>query len=110
MKNFTPPVIIDPNPAATVQITKRIDSNFITITYPQRLYTVYNRIDAASVKPTNRTSEVRDLEKTGSVLVLNSQVDNRGKYADHTKLLIQGYWGKKRIGDQLPFDYMPEDN
>lgn len=109
MQNLLPPVVINPNPVATQQIISRVDSNFISITYPKRLYIVYDKKKAGeNPKLVDRLSEVRELEKMASILMLTAQIDNRGKFSDHQKLLIQGFWGKKRIGDQLPFDYTPE--
>lgn len=111
MQNVLPPVVISPNPVATQQIVRRVDSNFIALTYTKRLYVVYDKKKAEDTpKLSNRDSEVRELEKMGSILMLNAQIDNRGKYSDQQKLLIQGFWGKKRIGDQLPFDYTPDSN
>jgi hypothetical protein len=29
-------------------------------------------------------------------------------HVSHNELLVQGFWGRKRIGDQLPNEYVPE--
>jgi hypothetical protein len=51
---------------------------------------------------------VSDLPDNASIFMVNSQIDRRGSYADYGGLLIQGAWVKKRIGEQLPLEYLPE--
>ncbi|MGF7081917.1 carboxypeptidase-like regulatory domain-containing protein [Mucilaginibacter sp. UYCu711] len=34
-------------------------------------------------------------------------IDRKGSYTDYRTFLVQGNWGKRRIGDQLPFEYRP---
>lgn len=34
-------------------------------------------------------------------------IDRTGSYGDYRSFLIQGYWSRKRVGDQLPFEYQP---
>ncbi len=51
---------------------------------------------------------VSDIPDNGSLFMVDSQVDRRGSYSNYNKLLIQGSFGKKRIGDQLPLEYVPE--
>ncbi|NNU34479.1 hypothetical protein HK413_10800 [Mucilaginibacter sp. S1162] len=48
------------------------------------------------------------MENKGSILNLfldKAIVDRKGSYTDYRTFLIQGNWGRRRIGDQLPFEY-----
>lgn len=106
--NFTVPITIAPNPLATEQLIKHVDSNFITFRYKKRLYTLYDKKKAAAEqKISNRTDMNIDMADTGSILMLHAAIDKRGSYSDYQAILIQGYWGKKRIADQLPMEYEP---
>jgi ribosome-associated protein YbcJ (S4-like RNA binding protein) len=106
--NFTLPLIIAPNPVYAEQLIQHTDSNFISFKYKKRLYTVYDKKKAsADQKPTNRTDVTIDMADTGSILMLHAAIDKRGSYSDYKALLIQGFWGRKRLADQLPMEYEP---
>ncbi|WP_448634664.1 hypothetical protein [Pedobacter panaciterrae] len=62
----------------------------------------------ASLAPSKGSWEIIEMDETGSVLQLDAQVDVRGSYAGYKNLLIQGFWGRKRIADQLPLEYDPD--
>lgn len=105
------PLEINPNPVITEQIIERLDSTFITFKYKKRLYTVFDKKKAAEPeKLSSRESETRYLEKNGSILQLDARIDGKGSYANYKDILIQGFWGRKRIGDQLPLEYEPESS
>jgi hypothetical protein len=107
--NFGYPLEVDPNPIITDQIIERIDSNFIAFKYKKRLFTVFDKKKAAEPERlTKRESETRYLEKTGSIFQLDGKIDSKGSYANYKDILIQGFWGRKRIGDQLPLEYDPQ--
>lgn len=36
-------------------------------------------------------------------------IDSRGSMVDYRSFLIKRNWGTKRLGDQLPYEYMPND-
>jgi hypothetical protein len=108
IKNVDFPLIIDPTPVYTEQLIERADSNFITFKYKKRLYTVYDKKKVASLAPSKGSWEIIEMDETGSVLQLDAQVDVRGSYAGYKNLLIQGFWGRKRIADQLPLEYDPD--
>lgn len=106
MLNFNQPIVIAPNPVFTEQLINRTDSNFYHFTYKKRLYIIYDKKEAAKEqKLSKRTSMTVDMEKTGSILMLHAEIDKRGSYSDYKAILIQGYWGKQRLGDQLPIEY-----
>ncbi|MFD2146514.1 hypothetical protein [Mucilaginibacter antarcticus] len=100
------PLTIGPNPVVDEQIVRRVDNNFLKFRFVKRLYVVFDKKKAA--KPDKLVEDdswiVSDLSDNGSLFMVDSQVDRRGSYANYNKLLIQGSWGKKRIGEQLPWN------
>jgi len=107
--NLTFPLVIAPNPVFPEQLIEHTDSNFVNFKYKKRLYTLYDKKKAAAgLKPTNKTEVTIDLAETGSILMLHAAIDKRGSYSDYKAVLIQGFWGTKRIADQLPMEYLPE--
>ncbi|MES2807617.1 MAG: carboxypeptidase-like regulatory domain-containing protein [Bacteroidota bacterium] len=104
------PLSIGPNPVVAEQIVKRVDNNFLNFRFKKRLYVVFDKKKAAKEdKVVNDDSWiVSDIPDNGSLFMVDSQVDRRGSYSNYNKLLIQGSFGKKRIGDQLPLEYVPE--
>jgi RimJ/RimL family protein N-acetyltransferase len=107
--NLGYPLEVNPNPVITEQIIERVDSNFITFKYKKRLYTIFDKKKAAEPeKMSSRESETRYLEKTASIFQLDAKIDRKGSYVNYKDILIQGFWGRKRIGDQLPLEYDPE--
>lgn len=36
-------------------------------------------------------------------------IDSKGSIVDYRSFLIRRYWGTKRLGDQLPYEYVPSD-
>jgi hypothetical protein len=104
--NFTFPLVIAPNPVFPEQLIQHTDPNFVNFKYKKRLYTLYDKKKAeAGQKPTNKTEVTIDLADTGSILMLHAAIDKRGSYSDYKAILIQGFWGTKRIADQLPMEY-----
>jgi len=91
----SPFIDIAPQPVTASQITKHIDSIFMVFRFPGRLYTLYN-------------SKKEENSSTLQLFADEAVVDEKGSYIDYKSFLIQGYWGRKRIGDQLPFEYDPE--
>jgi hypothetical protein len=104
------PMTIAPNPVVAEQIIKHLDSNFITFRFKKRLYVIYDKKKAAKEDKIidDPSWIVSDLPGNASIFMVDSQVDRRGSYADHGGLLIQGAWVKKRIGEQLPLEYVPQ--
>jgi len=107
IKNPGFPLMVNPNPVYTEQLIERVDSNFITFKYKERLYTVYDKKKVSSLKLSKVNWEIIEMDKTGSILQLDAQIDGKGSYAGYKDLLIQGFWGRKRIADQLPLEYEP---
>ncbi len=105
----TYPITINPSEVPTEQIIKHINSNFIKFKYDYRFYTVYDKKKASKPLKINENSSefIPDIPSNASIFLVDSQIDSRGSYADYKTLLIQGAWGRKRLGDQLPLEYMP---
>ncbi|NNU34603.1 hypothetical protein HK413_11880 [Mucilaginibacter sp. S1162] len=103
------PITINPSEVPTEQIIKHINSNFIKFKYDYRFYTVYDKKKAAKpIKMNENSSEfIPDIPSNASIFLVDSQIDRRGSYADYKTLLIRGMWGRKRLGDQLPLEYVP---
>ncbi len=111
--NKTEPLTLDPNPVNMEQFLFTIDSNFVELKFKQRLY-IYHNIKAAAVADDSSKQDAitKEMGKDGSIMQLfmkSAVIDEKGTYVDYRSFYIQGYWGKKRIGDQLPFEYHPGD-
>jgi len=104
------PMVAEPNPVSTNQLIQRVDSNFIVVKYKKRLYTVYDPKKAAEeFKLAKGEKIIEFLDKTGSVLLIKAEIDAKGRYSENQNILMQGFWSKLRIGDQLPFEYDPKE-
>jgi hypothetical protein len=104
------PIEIRVSPINTKTIVDHIDSNFFRVNYPLRLYIIYDINKAKqnySFKKKDRV--IRNLEEYGSIFKSDGYVDHHGNLSDYKNLLIQGNWGRRRIGDQLPTEYDPVD-
>jgi hypothetical protein len=103
------PAEINVNPIAPKQFTQKIDSNLLKIKYKRRLYIIYNKeLAARNYSFEKKDRIVMQFKDTGSVFSTDGQIDSKGNYFNYQALLIQGYWGRKRIGDQLPYEYIPD--
>lgn len=103
---------IDTRRWAGSQIAARLDSTFLTVQIPGRMYVVYDPpVDSAQVTKTERERIMKALrERTGSILEMylkKVKSDAKGSLVDYRSFLVRDYWGNKRIGDQLPFEYSP---
>ncbi|MES2428561.1 MAG: carboxypeptidase-like regulatory domain-containing protein [Bacteroidota bacterium] len=103
------PIRISVAPIVAEDIVRRPDSTMMVFNNGQtKYYIVYDKKKAAREdKPDNRTKQLDVLDDTGSMFRTDAQIDSRGSYSDNKLLSIEGYWGSKRIGDQLPFEYDP---
>jgi hypothetical protein len=90
-----------------------VDSNFVELKFKRRFY-IFHDVKKAALeeKLTDDKTVKQVMDKEGSVMTLfleNAILDKKGSYVDYRSFYIQGYWGKKRLGDQLPFEYQPGD-
>ncbi|MEJ7560833.1 MAG: carboxypeptidase-like regulatory domain-containing protein [Pedobacter sp.] len=103
------PAVINIDAIAPKQFAQRVDSNLIRIRYKRRLYTIYNRdLAARNYSFEKKDRIITQFKDTGSIFSTDGQIDSKGNYFSYKALLIQGYWGRKRIGDQLPYEYVPD--
>lgn len=105
--NRTAPLQLDPKLVDMEQFLFTVDSNFVELKFKRRFY-IYHDMKKASVedKVTNDNEITQAMYKEGSIMTLfleNAILDKKGSYIDYKSFYIQGYWGKKRLGDQLPF-------
>jgi hypothetical protein len=105
---------IDTRRWSAENIAEHPDSNFLAIKFSGRLYVVYNnQTDTASsgkIEEERITKALRD--KTGSIIELylkKATVDAKGSLVDYRSFLVRDFWGNRRMGDQLPFEYTPEE-
>lgn len=93
-----------------------IDTSFISLKFTSLLIEFdpekANRIQKEGVDPYAKSDPVftGNMSSNTSVLKLflpYAIVDRKGSYTSYRTFLVQGNWGKRRIGDQLPFEYQP---
>jgi hypothetical protein len=97
-------------------ITTVIDTSFISLKFTA-MQIVYDPERASSIQKsiTDSLTRFNPVYNSGtynvsSILTLylpKAIVDRKGSYTDYRTFLVQGNWGKRRVGDQLPFEYQP---
>ncbi|MFD2871210.1 carboxypeptidase-like regulatory domain-containing protein [Mucilaginibacter ximonensis] len=102
------PLVYESIPIVAEQIIKRPEKSLITFRYDKRFYIVYDKKAAARTDPKHANEvQLDNLDYYGSIFNTDARVDSRGAMTSYDKLLIQGFWGRKRVADQLPFEYVP---
>ncbi|RZK79756.1 MAG: carboxypeptidase-like regulatory domain-containing protein [Pedobacter sp.] len=112
IKNNIQPLKMDPNPVDMERHIYEVDSNFIELKFNKRFYVIYDVKKSAGVQKPSKEEEVTQALGKGSIMALflpNAIIDKKGSYVDYKSFFIQGFWGRNRIGDQLPFEYQPGD-
>lgn len=90
----------------------RVDSNFIKMQYINPIYVRYDKENALEIYKPKTAGGPKQQVSGGTTLRLylsEAIIDQKGSYVDYKSFFIQGYWGSKRIGDQLPFEYLPPE-
>nr|WP_198160696.1 carboxypeptidase-like regulatory domain-containing protein [Pedobacter panaciterrae] len=107
--NSNQPLQLAPRPINMEQYINTVDSNFIQLQFKTRLYVVYGKEKALKENNPDQKSGITTwMDKNGSIMRLfldNAIIDSKGSYVDYRSFFIRGFWGRKRIGDQLPFEY-----
>jgi len=107
--NNIQPLKLAPTPVNMEKYINTIDSNFIQLKFKTRLFVIFNKEKALEADKQNEKDAItRWMGKDGSIMRLfldNAIIDSKGSYVDFRSFFIQGFWGGKRIGDQLPFEY-----
>lgn len=88
-----------------------IDTSFVSFRF-NHLYATYDPAGAATVLakrdlPMKKVFVLTDQGSTIKLYLNEAIIDRRGSYADYRTFLIKGDWSRRRIGDQLPFEYQP---
>ncbi|WP_429382505.1 carboxypeptidase-like regulatory domain-containing protein [Mucilaginibacter sp. UYCu711] len=105
------PLSIESIPIYAEQMIRRPDSNFFSFKVSARFYVLYDKKKAAKEDRSSVSTILMDyLDNTGSIFKLDTdtKVDKRGSYSDYKDKLIQNFWGRQRVGDQLPLEYVPD--
>lgn len=86
---------------------KPLDSNFIELKYKHPLYIRYdeNAREQYSGNPKRLDAQTGNDGTLLRLYLPEAVIDKKGSYVDYKSFLVKGYWGGKRIGDQLPFEY-----
>ncbi len=107
--NNIQPLKLAPTPVNMEQYINTIDSNFIQLKFKTRLFIIFDKEKALQANdPDQKSAITRWMGKDGSIIRLfldNAIIDSKGSYVDFRSFFVQGFWGGKRIGDQLPFEY-----
>lgn len=108
------PLSPDPRQIDFDTVVTQVDTSIKSMKF-NSLYVIYDPSEATKllsgiVKTGNKQDLRYKMANTGTIVNLNlteAIIDRKGSYADYRTFLLQGYWGRKRIGNQLPFEYQP---
>jgi hypothetical protein len=103
---------IDKRPVKFDTLVNVIDTSFVSFKF-NNLYATYDPagaaiIQAKQVLPMKKLFVLTDQGSTIKLYLKEAIIDRRGSYADYRTFLIKGDWSRRRIGDQLPFEYQPQ--
>ncbi|MGY4383585.1 hypothetical protein ACVWYN_000604 [Pedobacter sp. UYP24] len=102
---------IDPRPVQFDTLVYIVDSAFVSLKFKNELYVHYNPKEASRIKlDAKMEAETILLNYDGSLLKLylnEALIDKKGSLGHFNTFFIEGFLGKKRLGDQLPFEYYP---
>ncbi|MES2457019.1 MAG: carboxypeptidase-like regulatory domain-containing protein [Bacteroidota bacterium] len=108
------PATVDQRPVLTQTFVQHADSTFILFRSKERLYAVYDADQFIRKKKPMKTPDMGDyLSRNGTIVKLfldKAVIDGKGSIVDYRSFLLNGFWSGKRIGDQLPFEYLPAEN
>jgi hypothetical protein len=105
-------VLLDERPIGFDSLVTVSDTSFISLRFPM-LYVTYEPKTTAKIKTTAISPSENYIEldnEIGSIIKLTSDkalVDQKGSYTNYKAFYIEGNWGRKRVADQLPFEYQP---
>lgn len=104
-------ITIDPRPLKYDTLATLIDTSFISLKSPD-FYLSYNPKKAnAKVKKAPKKNKIStELDYNSSIIRLpfkEAIIDRKGSYTDYRAFYIHGNLARRRVGDQLPFEYQP---
>lgn len=125
---FDPKIYMKPDPVNFDTLVRTVDNSFVSFKFtglhvaynPKKASRLEGRTSAAESgkderQLTNQEPELSPMDQTGksSQLILHLDeaiIDERGSILTGYKtFLIRGNWANKRIGDQLPMEYLAPD-
>lgn len=102
------PAVCESIPLAPELIIDRSEKNLIKFKTDKKFYILYDKKKASQADPTKvGTLTLYELDKYGSFYGTDARIDSRGRLTDYENTIRQGFWALKRVGDQLPWEYMP---
>ena len=93
------------------QYVSRANENFVNFSFNSEIKVVYA---ASIVKPGVVVNYIDPFMLAGLptsnafLFVPEAVIDKKGSYIDYKSFRLEGTWGTFRLGDQLPFEYMPK--
>lgn len=110
VKHDVLPLVLDPRPINIEAYVAAVDKDFIALRFKHRFYIRYDpTMEITDADLGKEKVYTQDMSKKGTSmrLFLNEAViDRKGSYIDYRSFFLEGFWGTKRIGDQLPFEYV----
>ncbi|MGF7081916.1 carboxypeptidase-like regulatory domain-containing protein [Mucilaginibacter sp. UYCu711] len=105
-------IAIDPRPLRYDTLATVIDTSFIALRSPD-FYLTYNlkKANAKLKKAPKKNRVSTELDYNGSIIRMpfkEAIIDRKGSYTDYRAFYIHGNLARRRVGDQLPFEYQPQ--
>jgi hypothetical protein len=103
-------ITIDPRPLKYDTLATIIDTSFIALKSPD-FYLTYD-LKKANAKPkrAKKNRQNTELDYNSSIIRMpfkEAIIDRKGSYTDYRAFYIHGNMARRRVGDQLPFEYQP---
>jgi hypothetical protein len=98
------------SPTDVEQFVKRPDSNYVTFKILPWAYVVYNKEKAGQPDKieSKKTQSLWIMSARSTIFSINAKVEGKGSIYDISDLRYQGFWGRRRVMFQLPYEYTPE--
>jgi hypothetical protein len=104
-------IAIDPRLLRYDTLATVIDTSFITLKSPDFCLTYDPKKANAKAKKAPKSNRVStELDYNGSIIRMpfkEAIIDRKGSYTDYRAFYIHGNLARRRVGDQLPFEYQP---
>jgi hypothetical protein len=104
---------IEPREVKFDTVVTRVSNSLISLRFTS-FYVIYDpqrTVNLTSANPDTNAKTLTDATNASELKLYLDQalVDAKGNYTDYRTFLRRNTWGRKRIGDQLPFEYQPPD-
>lgn len=104
-------IAIDPRPLRYDTLATVVDTSFIALKAPDFYLTYDPKKANAKPKRYSKKKVNTELDYYGSIIRMpfkEAIIDRKGSYTDYRAFYIHGHMARRRVGDQLPFEYQPE--